>query len=204
MRSQDSFVVLIRMGRQFLRLFQRLRVYRRLARLLVGRRVSYRIATRADIPALTRLQGYNTLVERDAAEWPLQQQFRSLEGNGDLLVAETGGDLVGTAVVMRLPEHAALYPDWWIFSVFVGSNLRGAGVGEGLMRLALERVALAGGGRVSLLVFNDNWPATRLYKKLGFEPFALPLLDKTLREEAGSTGRRRIILSRLVQPTTEG
>ncbi|HYO48994.1 MAG TPA: GNAT family N-acetyltransferase, partial [Chloroflexia bacterium] len=173
-------------------------------RLLMGKRVSYRIATRADIPALARLQGYNTLVERDAAEWPLQQQFRSLEGNGDLLVAEIGGRLAGTAVVTRLPEHAALYPEWWIFSVFVRSNLRGAGVGEGLMKLALERVAQEGGGRVSLLVFDDNRPAIRLYKKLGFAPFALPLLDKTLREEADSAGRRRIILSRLVPPTTGG
>jgi ribosomal protein S18 acetylase RimI-like enzyme len=192
------------MGQQFLKPFQRLRVYRRLIRLLMGRRVSYRIATRADIPALARLQGYNTLVERDAAEWPLQQQFKSLEGNGDLLVAEIGGRLAGTAVVTRLPEHARLYPDWWIFSVFVRSNLRGAGAGEGLMRLALERVAQEGGGRVSLLVFDDNRPAIRLYKKLGFEPFALPLLDKTLREEAGSAGKRRIILSRLVPPTAVG
>ncbi|HEX9989524.1 MAG TPA: GNAT family N-acetyltransferase [Chloroflexia bacterium] len=198
----SSSETVARGNHRLLRLFQRLRLYRRFARLLIERRVSYRIATRADIPALTRLQGYTTLVERDAAEWPLQQQFRSLEGNGDLLVAEIGNRLAGTAVVTRLPEHAALYPDWWIFSVFVVSGLRGAGVGEGLMRLALGRVAQAGGGRVSLLVFNDNRPAIRLYKKLGFEPFALPLLDKTLREEAGSAGRRRIILSRLVQPTT--
>ena len=190
---------------RFLRLLQGRYIYRRLVRAVVGRRVSYRIATRSDIPALTRLQGYTTLVERDAAEWPLQQQFRSLEGNGDLLVAEIGGNrLGGTAVVTRLPEHAALYPDWWIFSVFVASNLRGAGVGEGLMRLALERVAQKGGGRVSLLVFDDNRSAIRLYKKLGFEPFALPLLDKTLREEVGSAGSRRIILSRLVHPTTGG
>jgi ribosomal protein S18 acetylase RimI-like enzyme len=149
------------------------------------------------------LQGYLTLVERDAAEWPLQQQFKSLEGNGDLLVAELGNRLVGTAVVTRMPEHEALYPDWWVFSVFVGSNLRGAGLGEQLMRLALERVRREGGGRVSLLVFDDNKPAIRLYKKLGFEPFALPLLDKTLLEETGSAGRRRIVLSRLVPPTTE-
>src|SRR3712207_2835992 len=94
-------------SQRLLHLFQRLRVYRRLVRLLVGRGVSYRIATRADIPALARLQGYNTLVERDAAEWPLQQQFKTLEGNGDLLVAETGGRLAGTAVVTRLPEHEA-------------------------------------------------------------------------------------------------
>ncbi len=187
-------------SQRLLHLFQRLSVYRRLVRLLVGRRVSYRIATRADIPALARLQGYNTLVEMDAAEWPLQQQFKTLEGNGDLLVAEIGGRLAGTAVVTRLPEHAALYPDWWIFSVFVRSRLRGAGVGEGLMRLALERVAQRGGGRVSLLVFDGNWPAIYLYKKLGFEPFALPHLDKTLREESASTGKRRIILSRLVPP----
>ncbi|HYP21235.1 MAG TPA: GNAT family N-acetyltransferase, partial [Chloroflexia bacterium] len=153
---------------------------------------------------LARLQGYNTLVERDAAEWPLQQQFNSLEGNGHLLVAQISGRLAGTAVVTRLPEHAALYPDWWIFSVFVRSNLRGAGVGEELMRLALERVAQEGGGRVSLLVFDDNRPAIRLYQKLGFVPFSLPLLDKTLREEADSAGKRRIILSRLVPPTTLG
>lgn len=187
-----------RAGHRLLGLFQRLRVYRRLVRLLMTRRLSYRVASRTDIPALARLQGYNTLVERDAAEVPLQDQFSSLEGNGDLLVAQVAGKLVGTAVVMRLPEHAVLYPDWWIFSVFVTPKLRGAGVGEGLMRLALERVAQEGGERVSLLVFDDNRPAIRLYKKLGFEPFALPLLDKTLREEAGSAGRRRIILSKLV------
>jgi GNAT superfamily N-acetyltransferase len=181
-----------------LSLFQGRRLYRRLARLLVGSRVSYRVATRDDVSALTHMQGYTTSVEREAAEGPLQAQFRSLKGNGDVLVAEMRGRLVGSAVVTRLPEYAALYPDWWIFSVFVRLGMRGAGVGEGLIRLALEWVAEEGGGRVSLLVFDDNRPAIRLYRKLRFEPLALPLLDDKLLEEAGRTGNRRIILSRLI------
>ena len=61
-------------------------------------------------------------------------------------------------------------PDtWYICGVAVLPEYRGHGVGTGLMRLAREQAGVQGYDRLSLVVFEENAVALRLYKRLGYE-----------------------------------
>ena len=50
----------------------------------------------------------------------------------------------------------------------VRTRYRGIGVGEGMMRMALESASNEGARKVNLFVFECNKPALNLYKKMGF------------------------------------
>ena len=83
------------------------------------------------------------------------------------LVALEGGHIVGwcdvTAMQRPIMRHCgvlgmALLPAW-----------RGLGLGERLMRVALDAARAFGFSRVELTVRNDNTRAQALYRKVGFE-----------------------------------
>lgn len=59
-------------------------------------------------------------------------------------------------------------PDCWIEDVFVEEHARRAGLGEALVRLALERARARGAWRAELDTSEDNAPALALYRRLGF------------------------------------
>jgi ribosomal protein S18 acetylase RimI-like enzyme len=84
-------------------------------------------------------------------------------GDGALVVAEPadGGPPAGLlALVGRArPELGML----------VDARLRGRGVGEALLRAALERARADGAAEVVLHVFLHNGAAIALYERLGFE-----------------------------------
>ena len=48
------------------------------------------------------------------------------------------------------------------------ADYRGQGIGEALIRAALQRAKIKGLTRIELTVFENNKPAIALYKKLGF------------------------------------
>ena len=58
---------------------------------------------------------------------------------------------------------------WYICGVAVLPEYRGLGIGTGLMQLAEEQAQVQGYDRVSLVVFEDNEAAVRLYRRLGYE-----------------------------------
>ncbi|MGW6448198.1 GNAT family N-acetyltransferase [Lentzea sp. NPDC055074] len=74
------------------------------------------------------------------------------------LVPEPAG-LVGAA---SKPSGLELYSMW------VRSSHRGRGVGEALVGAVLTKAAEGGWKVVRLRVYDDNEPARRLYKRLGF------------------------------------
>jgi len=85
-----------------------------------------------------------------------------------LLVARgTGGSLVGslTLVLFRVPTGLRA----WIEDVVVDERQRGAGVGEALVRTALDRATAAGARSVDLTSRPSREAANRLYQRLGFE-----------------------------------
>lgn len=55
-----------------------------------------------------------------------------------------------------------------INNIAVHPGFRGRGVGEGLMRFALDKIRALGGSFVTLEVRQSNASARRLYEKLGF------------------------------------
>ncbi len=85
-----------------------------------------------------------------------------------LLIARSGaGRVVGslTLVVFRVPTGLRA----WIEDVVVDASIRGKGVGEALVRSALDRARQAGVGTVDLTSRPSREAANRLYRRIGFE-----------------------------------
>lgn len=85
-----------------------------------------------------------------------------------LLVARTdSGGIVGslTLVLFRVPTGIRA----WIEDVVVDEAVRGAGIGEALVRAALSRATAAGARSVDLTSRPSRESANRLYQRLGFE-----------------------------------
>ena len=77
-------------------------------------------------------------------------------------VAEAGAGIIGYIMFWLIRDEAqvnnvAVHPEW-----------RGRGVGERLMRFALDKVRGLGGSFVTLEVRRSNSSAVALYEKLGF------------------------------------
>ena len=72
----------------------------------------------------------------------------------------------------RIAAHAVLCPissEAVEFTIFVHQDYRGRGLGTALTRLALTFAAEMGFAQVFLATELSNYPAVRLYKKMGFE-----------------------------------
>jgi len=185
---------LARAGRQgalgLLQRLQALKPYRLLAGAAIGRRVAYRPATAADASALARLYCPARLAEMAAPTEIVARQLEQRRDCGATWVASVGGTIAGAAIATPAPEQAHLYPDWWLFGPLVRTRYRGAGIGEGLVRLALEKAAAEGACRVYLRVPEKDRPAIRLFRGLGFRPASLPALE----EQGQTPGESRWIL----------
>ena len=141
-----------------------------------------RRATAADEPALGRYGG--ALMRQHHAfdpkrfirsDRPEQDYGRFLVSRLDdpesaVFVAERDGEVLGYV-------YAGLEPANWkelraacgfVHDVFVDERARRAGVGERLVRGAIEWLASTGSPRVVLLSAAQNAPAQRLFVRLGF------------------------------------
>jgi ribosomal protein S18 acetylase RimI-like enzyme len=78
----------------------------------------------------------------------------------------------------------------------VQSRYRGCGLGQRLLYRRLAEARERGATMLYLLVFEDNVPAVRLYRKHGFTDFSHPRMDPVLSRELELTGRRRLLMSR--------
>ncbi len=87
--------------------------------------------------------------------------WRARAAEGLKLVALDPGPV---ALVAATAKPDGLY----LYSMWVRDCHRGRGVGEALVRTVLEWAAEEGWKVVRLRVWDDNLPARRLYKRLGF------------------------------------
>jgi len=186
---------------RLLRCLQGLRPYRVLARKVVGGKARYRVATADDASEVSRLYRYERFPELGDPHTVFARQLDSLRGCGSTLIATVGGRMAGAVVVTHFPQNASLYPDWWLFGMLVRTRYGGAGIGQELGRMALEKAAQEGGTRVNLLVSEQNRVAINLYREMGFRPACIPELNGQLEKEARQGGQRRIIMSRPVGPS---
>lgn len=109
------------------------------------------------------------------------------------LVAVLNGHLLGFVELVRHPPSHAPYIGHWLFGLhLLHPAYRGLGIGESLVRAALELAGREGAGEVFLVVNETNFPAIGLYGKLGFRQRPLPGLEEILEDEARVNGRRRI------------
>ncbi len=81
---------------------------------------------------------------------------------GGLKVVALDPDAVGLVAASSRPTGLYLYSMW------VRDTHRGRGVGEALVKTVLEWAAEEGWKIVQLRVWDDNLPARKLYRRLGF------------------------------------
>jgi ribosomal protein S18 acetylase RimI-like enzyme len=124
------------------------------ARLLIGFRDWY---GRGDPPDETFHEGVRRLIARDDTEYLLARA-------GD--AAEAGG-------VCQLRYRYGVWmaaEDAWLEDLYVRDEDRRKGLGEALVKKAVERARERGCGRIELDVSESNRGAWALYERIGFSP----------------------------------
>jgi GNAT superfamily N-acetyltransferase len=138
--------------------------------------VVFRVAGRADVPAVVALLADDTLgaaretvgEDVDAAYW---RAFEAIDADPRnlLVVADRGGEVVGTMQLTFIPslshrggERAE------IEAVRVRGDQRGAGLGHAMIRWAVDRARERGCRLVQLATDKRRTDAHRFYESLGF------------------------------------
>lgn len=89
--------------------------------------------------------------------------------NDRLWVAEIGGAVVGTFQTTLITSMSARgSSNMNVEAVQTRGDMRGRGIGEAMMRFAIERAREAGARQVQLTSNNSRTDAHRFYERLGF------------------------------------
>ena len=177
-----------------LQALQSLPPYRRLARRRFGARARYRPALARDGDDLQRLFGRQSLPGVRGSDGALARRIAAGEMDGLALMATVRDRPAGCVAVRYFPDDEPLYPGLWLLGPVVRARHRRAGIGEDLLRLALEGAAAEGAAWVHLLAFEDDTATLALARRAGFLPASLPALQARL-EEPDYRSQRRLILS---------
>jgi GNAT superfamily N-acetyltransferase len=138
--------------------------------------LTIREAWREDIPAIAALFAADELGGHgdttDQAALPLYEAAfdRIAASSSDALyVAELGGEVVGTfqtTLITTMPGRGS--SSLKIEAVQTRADMRGRGVGEAMMRFAIERAREAGARSAQLSSNAARLDAHRFYRRLGF------------------------------------
>ncbi len=143
--------------------------------------VTVRLATEADIPRILEL--YRELVittsQAEQEHKPPPDSFRqvfadiSAHTGHELVVAEEDGEVIGTLVLLIVPNlsHGAL-PWALVENMVVDRQRRRRGMGKLLMDYALTQARDAGCYKIVLSSNRKRPDAHRFYRSVGFEPSA--------------------------------
>jgi phosphinothricin acetyltransferase len=132
-----------------------------------------RPATEDDVAELTRIynQGIvDRLATLETEERSEEERLAWLRGRSDrhpVLVAVRGGAVVGWGSLNAFNPRAA-YRFVADFSVYVGREARGSGVGSALVANLVERARALGFHKLVLAAFPFNEAGMRLYRRHGF------------------------------------
>ncbi len=137
--------------------------------------VTFRAATRADIPVILGLIRELAEYERLAREVVATEEIltRNLFGPrayAECLIGEVGGQIAGFTLFFHNFSTFLGKPGIFIEDIYVKPDYRSHGIGMGffreIARLALERDC----GRIEWSVLDWNEPAIKFYQKLGAKP----------------------------------
>jgi GNAT superfamily N-acetyltransferase len=149
--------------------------------------LAFRRARRGDLPAIVHLLADDPLgAQREADVQPLPASYGAAfdaidaDPNQELVVAESGGEVVGVLQLSFIPSLT--YRGGWralIEGVRVAAALRSAGVGQRLFEWAIARARERGCHLLQLTSDKARPDAIRFYERLGFvashEGLKLPL-----------------------------
>ncbi|MCH7698241.1 MAG: GNAT family N-acetyltransferase [Chloroflexi bacterium] len=139
--------------------------------------MSIRDATEADLPRLVELLDQLALdTPREERGPPLpafyRDAFHRVDANDGqrLLVLEVDGEIVGTLVLLIIPNitHQGR-PYATVENVVVEERERGAGYGRQLLTYALDQARAAGCYKLTLTSHKRRTDAHRFYERLGFD-----------------------------------
>lgn len=135
--------------------------------------ISIRLAQEADLPAITRI--YNEVIDDRIAT--LETEKRTVEERRawlvsrderhPVLVATRDGIVLGWASLNVFNPRPA-YRHVADFSVYVGREARGQGVGSALLEAVIERARELGYHKLVLAGFPFNEAGLALYRRFGF------------------------------------
>ncbi len=139
--------------------------------------VRIREATEADLPRVVELLQQESLGDehREDPGPPLPDAYRrafrdiAADPRQRLLVAEVDGTVVGTFVFIVIPNLSYRgRPVAQVENVVVDEPWRGRGIGEAMIRWAIDEATQAGCFRVQLTSNKARKDAHRFYERLGF------------------------------------
>lgn len=138
---------------------------------------TFRLATPADLPAIVRLLADDSLgAGRERDEHPLPPAYAAgfaamSAQDGRIILAELDGAVVGCLQLTVIHGVAQLgLTRAQVEAVRVAASHRGRGIGEALMRHAIELVRQDGCALVQLTTNAARADARRFYERLGFAP----------------------------------
>lgn len=138
-----------------------------------------RRAVEMDIPRILQLYGQlNTTKlpgERDRSMDDYRRIFREIGmfSGMELVVAEDGGEVVGSIVLIIVPNLSHSGLPWAIVeNVIVDQTRRGKGYGWDLMKYAEGRAREAGCYKIGLSSDNSRKEAHEFYRSLGYKATA--------------------------------
>lgn len=144
---------------------------------MTSQAISFRLATRADLPSIVRMLADDDLgSQRERYENPLPQPYYSAfeqihsDPNHELIVAERNGEVIGTLHLMYLPSisyQGGLRAQ--VESVRVDKRLQSQGIGSAMMRWSIDRARQRGAHIVQLTTHKSREDAHRFYERLGFK-----------------------------------
>lgn len=139
--------------------------------------LSFRLAARDDLPSIVRMLADDELgSQREKLEDPLPESYHAAfekihsDPNHELIVAEWDGEVIGTLHLMFLPSIS--FQGGWraqVESVRVDTKFRGQGVGNEMMKWAIDRARERGAHVVQLTTHLSRKDAHRFYERLGFK-----------------------------------
>ena len=138
--------------------------------------IEFRTARVEDLPAIVRLLADDPLgVTRERDEEPLPRAYREAfdsiqaQTGNEVIVAVDGGEVIGCLQFTVVPGLSRLgMKRAQIESVRVDRRQRGQGVGEAILRHAIDRAREAGCGLIQLTTDKSRPDALRFYERLGF------------------------------------
>ena len=138
--------------------------------------IEFRTARREDLQQIVRLLAEDPLgAQRERYEEPLPQAYldaferMSRQPGNRILLAVDDGEVVGClqlTLIAGLSRRGLTRAQ--IEGVRVAKDRRGSGIGEGLMRQAIEIARAEGCGLVQLTTDQRRADAHRFYERLGF------------------------------------
>ena len=136
-----------------------------------------RLARRADVPAIVSLLADDPLGStREQPGEPLAQAYFdafdaiAAQSGNEVLVAEAAGEVAGCLQLTVIPGLSRSgMTRGQLEGVRVSARYRGRGIGEALVRTALERARGHGCRLVQLTTDRSRADARRFYERLGFE-----------------------------------